>query len=122
MTISPEVEPVDVPHGGADDAILQILLGKEPRVLFIDFPEPSEFSDADLALLQKLRSVPGLSLQNTKVTTRGIAAITDCRTDRHRCFEFGQVRLLGWQHWLAYGTSSAHQVSLPAPPRPSLGR
>ena len=56
----------DRPH------VLHRLMGREPRIWFIDFPKQCEFADAELDLLAKLRSVPGLSLQNTAVSHDGI--------------------------------------------------
>lgn len=47
---------------------LHQLLGSPPNLAIIEFPEPCNFTDADLQWLTRLPRVPGLSLHNTAVT------------------------------------------------------
>lgn len=51
------------------------LLGRMPRVAYIDFPEQCDFSETDLAYLEMLPEVPGLSLRNTAVTHNGFSRL-----------------------------------------------
>ncbi len=54
---------------------LHELLGREPRIAFVSFREPCDFSDADLGILKRLPAVHGLSLRNTAVTRNGLAQL-----------------------------------------------
>ncbi len=61
--------------GGIHFGFLYYLLGKEPRVAFVSFREPCDFSDADLGILKRLPAVHGLSLRNTAITRNGLAQL-----------------------------------------------